>query len=138
MLFRARFLGYGCAVGARVPCSKVDLTAAVANDSCSLAYRKGERFEQPDLVASLCEAGADFGRDGLFHRDIAALKSFFAEAGLFECSLNVHAIVNDVGDKLCVGLSLVPAAHNTKADMDVGLFHEGRDDGVERAFVPGE
>jgi hypothetical protein len=57
-----------------------------------LAYRKGEGFEQLDLVAPLRKAGANLGRDGLLHPDIAALKGFFGEAGLFERGLDVRLV----------------------------------------------
>src|ERR1700679_264096 len=137
-LLRAWLLGDRGSVGTWVSCSKVDLAAAVADDSCPLAYRKGEGFEQSDLVAPLREAITDVGRDGLLHLDIATLKGSFREAGLFERSLDVHTIVNNVGDELRVGLSLVPAAHDAEADMDLALLHEGRDDGVERPLMSGE
>jgi len=89
-------------------------------------------------VTALREACADIGWDGLLHRNIATFEGIFGEAGLFQRSLDVHAVVDDVGDKLCVGLCLVPATHNPKADVDVALLHEGRDNGVEGTLVSGE
>ena len=70
--------------------------------------------------------------------DIAAVEGSLGEAGLFERGLHIHSVVDDVGDELRVGLRLVPAAHNAEADVDIALLHEGRDDGVKRAFVSGE
>ncbi len=54
-------------------------------------------------MTALREVCADIGRDGLFHGNIATFEGIFGEAGLFQRSLDVHAVVHDVGDKLCVG-----------------------------------
>jgi integrase len=37
--------------------------------------------------------------------------------------------------KLCVRLRLVPASHDAEPDMNVTLFHERGNDGVERPLV---
>ena len=89
-------------------------------------------------MAALRETCADIGRDGLLHLNIATFEGIFGEAGLFERSLDVHAVVHDIGDELCVGLCLVPAAHNAEADVDVAFLHEGRDNGVQGTLVSGE
>ena len=70
--------------------------------------------------------------------NIAAFEGVLGEARLFERGLDVHAVVDDVGDELRVGLRLVPAAHDAEADVDVALLHEGRDDGVQGTLVSGE
>src|SRR5205823_9813994 len=53
-------------------------------------------------------------------------------------SLKIHAVVNHVGDELSVGERLVGAAHDTKSDVVVAVFHESGDDGVEGALARGK
>ena len=135
MLLSVRFLGDGRSIGAGISRGEVDLAAAVPDNCCTLADGEGERLKELDLMATLCETGADVGGNRLLHHDVAALEGFFGEAGLFECGLDVHSVIDDVRDELRVSLRLVPAAHDAKTDVDVPLLHEGRDDGVEGTLV---
>jgi hypothetical protein len=134
-LSSVRPLRDGRTVGAGIACGKVDVAAAIPDNSRALTDGEGERLEQPDLVATLRESGADVGRDGLLHLYIATLEGLLGEARLLERSLDVHSVVNNVGDKLRVRLSLVPASHDAEADVHIALLHEGRNDGVKRALV---
>jgi hypothetical protein len=127
---------YG-AVGTRITRGEVHLAAAVANHGRALSNRKGKWLKQLNLVTALCQAGADTERDGFLHLDITTFERLLGETGLFKCSLDVHAKIHDVGNKLRVGLRLIPAAHNAKADVNVALLHEGGDDGMERTAQRG-
>jgi hypothetical protein len=132
------FLGNRGAVGAWVSCRKVDPAGGVADDGSALTDGARERLKQLDLVAARGQTGTDVGGDGLFHHDVAAIKGLLREARLLEGRLHVHVEVHDVGDELGMRLSLIPATHDAEADADVTLFHEGGNDGVQRAFVAGE
>jgi hypothetical protein len=59
-----RLLRNSRAVGAGIARGKVDVAAAIPDNSRALTDGEGERLEQPDLVATLRESGADVGRDG--------------------------------------------------------------------------
>ena len=49
------------------------------------------------------------------------------EPARLERLLNVHPVVDDVGDELSVGLRLVEAAHDAEADARVAALHEARE-----------
>ena len=51
-------------------------------------------------------------RDSIDH--VAAGERELRHARGFERRLNVHAVIDDVGDELRVGLRLVPAAHDAE------------------------
>ena len=89
-------------------------------------------------MTALRKRSADVGWDGLLHLDIAAFEGVLGEAWLFERGLDIHSVVDDIGDELRVRLCLVPASHDAEADVHVPLLHKGRDDGVQRALVSGE
>jgi hypothetical protein len=134
-LLRVRLLGDSRPIGARISRGKVDLAAAVPDNGRALSNGKGERFEELDLMASLCETRSHLRRDGLLHLNVAAIEGFLGKARLFECRLDVHAVIDDVSDELRVSLRLVPAPHDAEADVDVSLLHEGGNDGVEGTLV---
>ena len=52
--------------------------------------------------------------EAAFHLDLAASEFVFHEARGFQCGLDVHFEVDDVGHELGVGLGLVPAAHDAE------------------------
>ena len=47
-------------------------------------------------------------------------------------------MVHKVGDKLRVGLGLVPASHDPESNPDVSSAHHGRDNGVQWPLVSRE
>src|SRR5215469_10311302 len=114
------------------------MAARIPDNGCALANSERERFQQLYLMAALRQAGTDVSGYGLLHVHIAAFEGLLSETRLLERGLHVHAEVNNVRYKLSVGLRLVPAAHNAKANVEIAFLHEGRNDGVERALVPGE
>lgn len=107
-LLRTRFLRDRGAVGARISSGKVHIAAAVTNNGRTLAHREAERLEQLDLMSALCQTRANVGGNSLLHFDVATVKGFFCEAGLLQCGLDVHPVVDNVGNKLRVSLRLVP------------------------------
>ncbi len=71
--------------------------------------------------------GGDPGRIG---------RTGVTEPGGVACVLNVHSMVNHVGNHLRVTLGLHIAPHHTEAEPGLTLFgHEARDDRMERSFV---
>ena len=52
--------------------------------------------------------------------------------------LNIHPEVDNIGDKLRVGLRLIESAHNSESDARVALAHERGNNRVQRPLVPGE
>ena len=134
-LHHVRLLRDCRSIGARIACGEVNLSGVVPDHGCPLADREGERFDESDLMTALCKCGADLGRDRLLHVYVAAREGLFGKARLFECGLDVHAVIDDVRYELCVSLRLVPTAHDAEADADVVLLQEGRDwEGAERAL----
>src|SRR3990172_3290669 len=134
----ARELREGGAVFARVGSAVIDPRGEIALDSLAAAHIRRESPEQLNLVAAGGELGANAFRDARLHLHVAAGKGGLGEAGGFEGLLDVHAEVHQVGDELCVGLGLVPAAHDAEGDADVALFEKGGNDGVERTLAAGE
>src|SRR2546421_12360715 len=59
----------------------------------------------------------------------------FVEAGSIHRRLDVHAEIDDIGNKLRMSLSLVEARHNAEANSFVILLHHGRNDGVQRTLM---
>ena len=49
--------------------------------------------------------------------------------------MNVHPEVDDVGNELGVGLSLVPGTHDAETHPQVPLLHEARNDRMKRTLA---
>src|SRR3954451_24045176 len=107
----------------------------VVDYGLSAADEIAEIGEHLEVVAAGGEGVADVGGDAVLDEEVATAPGGFGEARGFERELDVHAVVDDVGDELRVGLCLVETAHDAEADVDAVLLHEGRDDGVEGAFA---
>src|SRR5258705_470319 len=66
---------------------------------------------------------------------VDSVEGALREPRRLERLLNVHAVIDDVGDELGVGLCLIPGAHDAEADTKVALLHEPRDDRVQRTLA---
>ena len=88
-----------------------------------------------NLMAALGKVFTNTGRNAILHIDIAACKSSLAEPGGLQSFLNIHSEIDDVGDELRVRLRLVVSAHDPEADVNVVLFDERGDDGVQRPLA---
>src|SRR4029077_11877060 len=66
--------------------------------------------------------------DFLFH-------GLHGETRLGEWSLNVHAVIHDIRNKLGVRQRLVGSAHDTESDMRISLLHESGNNGVKRPLA---
>src|ERR1700679_535329 len=66
---------------------------------------------------------------------VAPGKSLFRKPRSVQRALHVHTVIDDVRDKLRVRLRLIPAAHNTERDAHIALFHESRDDRMDRPLA---
>src|SRR5437762_5580834 len=76
----------------------------------------------------------DFRFDARFNHNVAAqLAASHGKPGSLECSLKIHAIIHEVGNKLGMGKRLVGAAHDSEADAQLSSFHEGRNDGDRKS-----
>ena len=135
---RRRLLWNGGGVGTRIARSEVYLAATVPDHRRALPHGERKRLKQLDLMTTQRQGGANIGRDCFFHLNVAAVEGLLGETRLFERRLDVHAEIDDVGDELRVGLGLIPSTHDSETDMNVALFHEGGNDGVERSLVAGE
>ena len=93
-------------IGARVAGCKIHLPSAVPDNGRTLTDRERERLQELDLVTALRKRSADVGWDGLLHLDIAAFEGVLGEAWLFERGLDIHSVVDDIGDELRVRLCL--------------------------------
>ena len=80
------------------------------------------------------EAGGTRDSMRMLHPSLAA----YREARLFHRGLNVHVVVDDVGNKLRVRQRLIHSSHDAETDVLVPVFHEGGNDGVEGTFVAGK
>ena len=84
---------------------------------------------------SACSSGSRGLRNQRFDVHVAAGERALREAAGLERLLDVEAEVGDVGHELRVRLRLVEAAHDAEPDPHVALFHERRDDRVQRALA---
>ena len=62
-------------------------------------------------------------------------KGELGKAGRLHRGLNILIGIDDVRDILRVRLRLIPSAHDAERDAHVALFHERRNDGMQRALV---
>ena len=91
-----------------------------------------------DLVAALGQLLQRMLGHARFDIDITAGSAVLEKARGLQGLLQAHAVVDVIGHELRMGHGLHRAAHDAEADMLVALFHEGRNDGVERALSTGE
>src|SRR5215469_15882528 len=74
----------------------------------------------------------------------SALNRYMAEAGTHresrrrKCSLDIHAVVHQVGNELSMRQRLIGTSHDAEANVLITLLHKCRNDRVVRAFVSGE
>ena len=80
-----------------------------------------------DLVAALGKLLQGAGGHARFNRDVAAGGVALGEARRFQRRLQVHAVIDDIGDELRVRQRLIRAAHDAEADVLVAALHEGRE-----------
>ncbi len=70
--------------------------------------------------------------------DVASELFTYREARLLHRGLDVHVVVDHIGDKLRVRKRLIHAAHDAETNVLVAVLHKGGNDGVERTLVTGE
>jgi len=100
------------------------------------AHDSGIFLANLKIVAFAAKRVEHGGLDTRFDKEIAGDSTGGnSEAWSFQRSLNVHVVVNKVGDKLRVGQRLVGPAHDAEADVNVALLHERRNDGVKRTLA---
>src|SRR5713226_7126972 len=130
LLFSRKFRDCG-SVFARVGSAVIDSSGEIAHHSLPSSHEGREGATQVNLVPFVLQFLADIAREPVFHGDVASCKGMLAEPRVFERSLDVHFEVHDIGDKLRVGLCLIPPTHDAEGDAHIALLHHGRDDGVE-------
>ena len=131
-------LGDGLAILARVGSAVVDAGAEVPHHGLATAHDFRVIAAQIYLMSAAGERLADVLRNAILHHDVATVESHFGEARRLHRRLDVHPVVDHVGDELRVRLRLVVAAHDSEGDALIAFLHERRNDRVQRAFVPGE
>src|SRR6266852_4093949 len=130
LLFSRKFRDCG-SVFARVGSAVIDSSGEIAHHRLPSSHERREGAAQVNLVPFVLQFLADIARETVFHGDVASCKRMLAEPRVFERRLDVHFEVYDIGDKLRVGLRLIPPTHNAEGDAHIPLLHHGRDDGVE-------
>src|SRR5277367_4450987 len=116
---------YSGAVGSGVGRGVVHAGLGVVEDGLATSHGFEVFGGNADLVAVLRELAQGVGRDAHFDRDIAAGRARLGEARGFEGFLDVHSVIDHVGNELRVGHGLDGAAHNAEADVLIALLHEG-------------
>src|SRR5712692_988309 len=130
LLFPRKFRDCG-PVFARVGSAVIDSSGEIAHHRLPPSHEGREGAAQVNLVPFVLQFLADIAREPVFHGDVASCKRMLAEPRVFERRLDVHFEVHDVGDKLRMGLRLIPPTHDAEGDAHIALLHHGRDDGVE-------
>src|SRR6185437_12318686 len=72
------------------------------------------------------------------HVDIAPVESHLGEARRLHRGLDVHTVVDHIGDELGMRLRLIEAAHDAEGDPLLTALHEPRNDRVQRTLVAGQ
>src|SRR5215469_16774930 len=80
----------------------------------------------------------DFRRHAGLNHNVAAAFRANGETRILKSGLDVHAIVDEIRNKLSVSEWLVCSAHDAETNVLVSLFHERRNDCVEGALARGE
>jgi len=84
-------------------------------------------------VVTLASQARDHARRyPIFDPHAATIKIAFGEASCLQGGFNIHPEIDDIGNKLCVRLCLVEAAHDAESDPPVTALHKRGNDGVQR------
>src|SRR5947199_3703335 len=70
-----------------------------------------------------------------FDPHIAAPHRELREPRRFERRLNIHLVIDEIRNELRLGMRLIDASHNPKADVCVATLHESGNDRVEWPLV---
>src|SRR6266498_3020483 len=101
--------GDGGSVFAGVGGAVVDGFDGIAEDGLAAAHQVGKIALHLEVVAPGGEGVADVGGDAVLDEEVAASPGGFGEAGSLQGQLDVHSVVDHVGDELGVSLGLVEA-----------------------------
>src|SRR5450631_4853677 len=89
-------------------------------------------------MAPLAQCFNGGGGNARFDHDFAAELLAIGKTRFFHRSLNVHVVVDDVGNELGVSQRLIQSAHDAEADVLVTSLHEGGNDGMEWPLAAGK
>src|SRR5579863_1707034 len=130
---------FGGAVCAGIGGGEVEAGLCVVFDGLAASHEERKIAADIQVVAHRRQLLAHVGGNAVFDQNFAADAEIAGdgEASDFHGGLQVHSVVDDVGDELGVGERLVGAAHDAESDVVVAVFHEGGNDGVEWAFMRG-
>ena len=120
-LFEGQGLGGGGAVFAGVGGAVVDAGGEVALDGLAAADELGVIAAKIDLMAASGESFADGGGHAVFDGNVAAIEAVLHKARRFHSCLNIHSVIDDVGNELGVGLGLIESAHDAEGDARVAV-----------------
>ncbi len=130
--------GGGGAVFAGVGGAVVDAGGEVALDGLAAADELGVIAAKIDLMAAGGESFADGGGHAVFDGNVTAIEAVLHKTGRFHRFLNIHSVIDDVGNELGVSLGLIESAHNAEGDASVAVGEEAGNDGMEGALAAGE
>src|SRR5208282_2030568 len=86
-------------------------------------------------MAHLAQCFKGGGRNARFDYDFAAELLAIGKTRFFHRSLNVHVVVDDIGNELRMSQRLIQPAHDAETDVLVTSLHEAGNDGMKRALA---
>jgi len=110
----------------------------VAHHGLAESKRAGTRRGNIELVSQRGQFAANGFGNQRFNVYIATLKGTFREASGFQRLLDIEAVIGNVGDELGMSLRLIEPAHDPETNTDAVLFHECRDDRMQRPLARGQ
>src|SRR5580704_3725186 len=131
----------GRTVRARIGCTEVNSTFRVVKYSLPPSHRCGIFPANSQQMSFLSKLLQYVRSDARLHKDVATngarARIRDRESRGVQRGLDVHPIVDEIGDELGVSQWLVRAAHDAEPDVNVSAFHERRNNSVERALARG-
>jgi len=93
------------------------------------------RLRNVELMPQCRQFLPNLFRHQRFDVHIASLETSFREAAGFHRFLNVESVIRNVRHELGVRLRLIESTHDAEADTHTVLFHERRNDRVQRPLA---
>ncbi len=125
-------------IGARVRGSVVYIGFRVMHDCLPATHGGGVFVPHVELMPHRGKFLPHFGRHSRFDHDVAPMLRTDSETGVLQSLLDIHAVVDHVGNELRVGQRLVRSSHDPEANVLLSMLHASRNDGVERPLARGE
>ena len=109
----------GFSVGSRIGCAVVDRRGVVRLNRIAPAHALEIARPYFYVVSLGAQARDHLGRDSILDPHAAAIKITLGEASGFQGGFDIHAEIDDVGNKLRVRLCLIEATHDAEGDAAI-------------------